>query len=270
MSVRTKNMNKLKTLLAVLFSCGLLLVGCNKGGDDTSSENTPTNSETSQLTPLQQALQVTRDDFRAINFTYNMTVNTVTPDGNVLLNQTTEFDNNKIHLDYTETSYLHPQSHSEMYFETGDVTYMYQKISEQWTKTAYPMDLSVNPDNSFMGYAQLMSALEQKATLVDGYFYAENVTIQINIDDFLSRTMDDFSGYTKSPEKVDYTYEYVKIGVENNHISFIELKTYAYQVQSNEELHTVTVIKDTNTVSVTRLSNFTKFGTTVVTLPTVA
>lgn len=246
-------MKKSKTLLGMFLTSGLLLVGCSK-----------------EIT-IKDALEMTKNDFQATNFTYDMDVHTVVgTDGEIFLHQTTEIDGNKIHYEYNQTHYAMPEpQHTEMYFETGDVTYAYQKVSDSWQKSVYPMNLTVDPDQTFMGYTQLMAAIEPLVTFVDGNFYAENVTIQLNIDDFLARTMEDFSGYTKSPEFVDYTYDYIRIGVTNDHISLFEMKTSGYHVQSDDYTHTVTAVKDEGVSNVTKLSNFRNFGTTVVTLPSV-
>ena len=256
-------MKKLRNLLLVPF-VGLILIGCDK------PEQEPPKTE------LEKAVEIAKNDFLAENFKHD-TVNTITSgEFKTLVEQTYEYDGNKVHTITHNVSFQNEEKVGEgtadAYLEfSEEVTYLYQYVAEAWTKTEYP---GLTKHDQKLGIFDVM--LEKFSTAAtkteEGYYYVEDFTYTVNMDDALKgflAAIAQYDGYTCSQESFEFKYDYVKLLIQDDHLAVLELSQNSLALIANNEEHTYALAYNEEIKNVSKSYNFRDFGTTTVTLPTV-
>lgn len=280
-------MKKSKTLLAMLLSCGLLLAGCNKGGDNTSSEEGAPTSNTSgapastassqPLSPLDIAMNAIVDYMDAPNITLNMHVETFfTMDGHPMhtgVEQTIKFDNNKIYVHFNEHNYTAEpptSSESDFYYELGETSYQYKKINEEWIKSPMAYEMNLRPSSQIYGFEQFVNNFKENCTQTEEGYFAQEFTSTVSCRQITEASGSDYSDYTYDQETIDITYRNVKITMQNGQPISLESESNSVGIQSSTYDKIVHVAINPDMLGKVKMYNFRDIGSTVVTLPIVA
>lgn len=282
-------MRKIKLSFFALPLFGLLISGCElpeeisklingnetseNGSENGSGQKEDNGAQNNELTGIDKVVKIVVDDLSSDNISYDMHMEASGENFTSITDETLEIAGNKYHVSYTSTDGKNTYS-SDIYYETIDgKNYMYQKQGNDWVKQEIPYSVSFNYGSSQFGFVELLNAFKAKYTVTeDGYYYATDLELEVSAQALLetAASTGDYSAYTLTQETVTFSYEYLKIGIANEHISLFETKGSGITLETNEEQKTVTFVPIEGRSAVTKLHNFRNFGTTVITLPQVA
>ena len=266
-------MKKTKLALLLLPFASLILTGCGEGGGDPTGTTTGTTHPTGftpELSEIDEAVKTLKETLSAQNVTFKMHIDSVVPEHHTINDEVRELDGNKIHITSATITDDTPME-SEMYYEKGETNYVYQYDGVKWNKMAVPYELVTDPTRATYGFEEAMTKFKQSYTKPsEGVYLIENFSYNVSVATILATAGEDITGYTLLKETIEVHQVYMKITISDGKLVSYEQKGYALTFPKDEVHKTIDAIEMLDYVSTTKIYDFEKIGSTVVTLPVVS